>query len=56
MRVIFQLRALAAVHVVKGPSVSIKLKARWDLEKRKIFCLCLGYTTLWMGGGICEVF
>jgi len=53
MGVIFQLRALAAVPAVKGPSVSVKLKARWDLEK-KIFCLCLGYTT--MGGGICEAF
>ena len=54
MGAIFQLRALAAVPLVKGPSVSVKLKARWDLEKKKIFCLCLGYTTVcvcvWGGG------
>jgi hypothetical protein len=42
---IFQLRKTAAVPLVKGLSVSIKLEARWDLEKIKIFYRCLGYTT-----------
>lgn len=55
MGVIFQPRALSAVPVVKGPSVSIKLKAWLDLEKRELFCFCLGYTTmgreLGVGGG-----
>jgi hypothetical protein len=54
----FQPRALSAVPVVKGPSVSIKLKARWDLEKRNILPLPGIYNDGEGAGGrgICEAF